>query len=291
MNHLPLFEIRVEHPYYTSGVCPDALIEPTEAGWRIARNHRLVVKPRPGAVLVLTPVKPDQTLQIPFTAGATMMFHLCPRDRRMRRNSDLGAHDSMTAPLYTGAGIAAGQGGKLAMIDQPETPLPQGALANIEICELAAMTPGAGFLGFDVSIAPRSARWAYYVVTDVDPGDVTLVDNDPTAGATPLAFDADNNPRDLAAEPDPSDSVAAELAARYPELRRLRFVTSEPIPCREAPRKYLELHIDGLRQAGALPNPSFDNLATVEMTIDSAPRSEPSLVRLIKHITQSLSTP
>ena len=290
MKFLPLFEIRFNHAYYTSGRCSALSIEPTDDGHTFARNHRLVIKQRVSGALVLTPVKPDQTPQIPFSPGATMTFHLRQTNRQLPLFTDLTGHASMTAPLYNNASITAGQGGELSLVDQPGTPLYRGVFANVEIGAIDAMVPSAGPLAFDISLSPKAARWTYYVVTDIDPGAFTLVDSDPTTGATLLQFAADNNPRDLVSQPDPGDAMAVELEDNYPTMRRLRFVTSDPISFRQEPRKYIELHIDGVRQAGALPNPPFGNHAMVEMTIDSVTQSHPSFFRLIKHITQPFST-
>ena len=290
MNFLPLFEIRVDHAYYTSGRCPDLSVEPTGEGARVARNHRLVVKQREGGVLILTPVGTDQTPRIPFSGAASMAFQLRQRNHKLALFTDLLPIAGMTAPYYTNEGLAGQGGGRLSLAADEQQPPGRDILARVEIAGIDRMTPSATPPVFEVALAARAARWIYYVVTNVEQGEFAVVDSDPTPGATPLQFDADNNPRDLVSQPDPSDAVAVDLAAQYPAMRRLRFVSSERVPSRQEPRKYLELHIDGMQRASALPNPSFESYAKVDMTIDNASQSEPSFFRLIKHIAQPFST-
>ena len=49
-----------------------------------------------------------------------------------------------------------------------------------------------------------------------------------------MSFSAANR-RDLNDDPDPADRIAVQLAGRYPEKRRIRFLSDELVPCRQDP--------------------------------------------------------
>lgn len=289
MNYQPFFEVHLHHSYYTRGRCSDFTLAPSIDGQELADKHRLIVKQLPDRVMVFVPVDDAQTPLIQFPAGATMVFQLRQRNRDVQLFTDLDEHTHMAAPLYSNAGITPGEGGSLFLIDQPGSSLERGVFADVEIHDLDAITPGTTPLAFNISLAAKRARWAYYIVTNIHPGSFALIDNDPRDDASSLRFDDSNNPRDLAANPDPADPIAVDLAELYPTMRRLRFVTRDAIPFHEQPRQHLELHLDGLRRAGALPNPVFDHYSRVEMTIGKTRQALPSLFRIIKDIIQPFS--
>ncbi|MEM9452615.1 MAG: hypothetical protein AAGF11_00450 [Myxococcota bacterium] len=278
MIFAPLFEIQVSHGYYADGRCPELAFEPAETTQALAHSHRLVVKPWPGGVRVFVGVDAQTSPQIPFRAGASLSFRLISTRPGLSRFTDLSARAGMGAPTYRNTSLAPGASGPLSLEDDLTARLGATTFANVEITGLEAMDPSTGPRVFDLGLASKVARWAYYVVTDVDTGTFTMVDSDPAPGATPLQFDA--------SPPTATDPIAAALEQRYPSLRRLRFLSSAPITLRREPRPWLELHLDGLRQIGHLPNPSLGDYAAVETTVESVTHSEPTFFTLIRLMTQ-----
>jgi len=82
------------------------------------------------------------------------------------------------------------------------------------------------------------------------------------------------------------DELAGEMAAQYPVLERHRFISDDLVPCRQAARKHLELHLDDNRLFGALPNPSLRNHSKIEIKADADLPRQDALFQVFKYITQ-----
>jgi hypothetical protein len=76
------------------------------------------------------------------------------------------------------------------------------------------------------------------------------------------------------------------LSDQYPNMRRIRFVSDESIPCSERARKAIHLIMDGDRVGGVLPNPSTRNYSMVEVARDGELQKEDSLFQIVKFHTQ-----
>jgi hypothetical protein len=74
---------------------------------------------------------------------------------------------------------------------------------------------------------------------------------------------------------DSSDNVAEELVEKYPDLQIIRFVSDNPIFCRQAARKHLKLSFENNCLFEALPNPSFRNL-----------HGQDAFFKIVKYLTQ-----
>ena len=118
---------------------------------------------------------------------------------------------------------------------------------------------------FRITFGSKLAKWAYYCVTNVNGalGSLTIVDAMAETERPRLVFGAQNR-TDLAEQPDLADGLARELAERYPDLRRVRFISNERVASQQAPIRNLELRMDGDKLSSSLPNPSFRNYATVQ---------------------------
>ena len=97
---------------------------------------------------------------------------------------------------------------------------------------------------------------------------------------------SESNHRDLQKDPDDLDEMAQEMAALYPKLERHRFTSDGVVACRQAARKYLELHLDGNRLIGALPNPPLHNYSKIEVKADADLPRQDALFQVLKYITQ-----
>jgi hypothetical protein len=287
MKFQPLALIELRHSYYADGRCPDFHIQPTAGCVRLLRNHRLVMRSRRDGVLIVAPVGDQDTPFIPFRPDMTLAFHLRLENPDFPLFTGPSAPDALAAPVYSNGDRSAGE---LTLVSRPESPAaPRPGRDDFAGIEIRGVDPGwltSGPATFHVAFTPRQARWAYYFVTDINPsqGELHIVDNEGDPATQPLVF-SDHNRTDLAAAPDPSDTLASDLARQYPRLRRLRFVSDHAIPFRQASRKQIELHLGGERLQGALPNPSPRNYATLELDIDGVPQRQDSLFQVVKYIT------
>lgn len=291
MRYKPLLEISIVHPYYEDGRCPDLRVGPGALGEAILRRYRLALKRRAGGVLVIAPVDEAGAPFVPFAEDAALSLEVRAEGDDFHLITDSAALLSMDAPVYTNAaGQAPLPSGALALVDRgagapgaggrPR----RGALAGVEIAGLRALAPSDAPAAFSISFAPRSARWIYYVVTDVPAasGAIEIVDAAP-APADPVVF-GPAGARDLVAAPDAGDAVAAALAARYPGLRRLRFASDAPVVSGARGRKHIELRVNGDRALEALPNPSIRWIARIAAAAAAPP--EEARVCVVEHVTR-----
>ena len=291
MNFATLFELRVEHAFYAGGPCPDVALEPTEAGRALARNQRWILQPLADGLRVVTALDDAGEPALPVAADAVFACHLQAKTADFELFTDCAAHQTMSAPLYQNGDSA--QGGALSLQDRPGGRRARGTIADVEIGNLAALGVAGEPPVFRVALQARRALWAYYLVTNVVPGDFVITD---TAAATAIGFTGEGSPRDLVASPDPDDPVAVDLARQHPGMRLLRFVSDALVPCHEQPRQHIELHLDGVRKLANLPNPAFRRysmLATTSSTGtagDGATELRPSFFHIIRHITRTLTT-
>ena len=155
-----------------------------------------------------------------------------------------------------------------------------GVFADIEIYNndsLPDIPDGPG--KFELAFTTKKARWNYYVVTDKADSEFNIEDRDDS----PLVFSNENR-RDLSREPDDSDDVANVLADQYPDMRRIRFISDEPVAYSQQSRKSIHLKMNGDSVGGVLPNPSPRNYSTVEVARNGELRKEDSLFRIVKFL-------
>ena len=279
MKFLPLFDLHLTHPYYTQGRCPDFQIEPTLDTHRLLNNYRCVLKPRPNGVRVFTAVTDQGAPFISMVEGAIFAFHLRLQNPDFALFTDLTELTQTAAPLYTNAGLSPGDPVQLALLS-PCARLEKGVFADLEIRHndsLPEIADGPG--EFHVTFKTKQARWKYYVIADKVNGKFRIEDRD----ASPLVF-GDKNRTDLNRHPDASDDVAVALAEQYPDLQRFRFVSDGSIPCRQAPRKNLQLYLNGNRIYGPLPNPALRNNTTTEIKVNRTLKQEDAFFHTIKYV-------
>ncbi|PTL78089.1 hypothetical protein [Vitiosangium sp. GDMCC 1.1324] len=253
MKHGVLLELFLRHSFYSDARCSDFTLEPSVETARILRNHRCLVRPSPDGVRVLTAV--DESTGLPFLplpSNTALGFHLVLRNDDFPFFSDLTGINAHCSPLFTNAGLGAGAS-ELQLVSGG-TALEPGVFANVELQLEGA---GSGVASFHISFQAKQLRWAYYCITDLAPNgdDIGIIDAAPS-GASDVVLFSDANRTHLDTNPDPSDPIAVQLAARYPGMRRIRMLSDQPVTCREAPRKNLELRRGDESLASSLPNPS-----------------------------------
>ncbi len=296
MRFLAVFVVHLAHPYYADGRCLDFQIEPTPPTQRLLRNHRCVLKPRPNGVQVLSAVNAQGDPLIPWQPGVTLTFHLRLQNPDFALFTDLSEITQTTAPRFTNADLspvddhlqlALGSSQAAATEGLVEPRLPTGVFAEVAIGATDTLLPSAdGPSAFHLTFKAKQVRWTYYYVTDLSPsGEFQIVDAD----ASPLVFTPENR-TDLNQAPDPADAIAQALAAQYPELRRLRFVSDGLVSCRQAGRKQLHLYLNGNRVVGTLPNPSLRHSSTMEVDLNGTTQQQEVLFHIVKHITHAFPT-
>ncbi len=281
MSYITLLQISLQHAYYSDGVCPDLAISVSAASRHLLDGHRCLVRADAGRLRILAPVDAAGKLPIPFSAPTTLRFELVLQNPEFSLFTDLSELAAQSAPLFVPGDAASLPAGQLVLAESPDPLLPTGCFAAIELpCPVAAdgltVQPATYFLPFRA----RELRWAYYCVTSssTDPSQLHIVDAAPSGSDDLLSF-SDSNRADLRSEPDSSDSTATQLLQQYPTLRCVRFLSDQPISCRQQPRAYLELRLGEERLLGPLPNPSPRSVAGGVL-----------LFRVIKYRTQPLLT-
>lgn len=167
------------------------------------------------------------------------------------------AFDATTRMITLGA-VTAGQ--RIVLRYRSQAPAHPGRLAAIELRYDKSMpTPGTDAVPFEVRFKARSARWAYYLLTDQD-GDFSIVDAMPVGSA--LAFSPSNRVQ-LDPATEATDPFAQALSRQHAGLRRLRFLSDQPVPCSSTTRRGIELRLGDRRVLAAIANPSPENLSRI----------------------------
>lgn len=282
MKYVPILGVSVRHTYYTDQRCPDFAIEPSAATERLARNHRLLLRIRPDGVTVAGAVAEGGDLFIALSPDATFVFHLRLHNPDFALFTNLDDVDAQAAPRYKNGSVPAPyEPLALGSLQDPDR-LPDGVFATAEVAYGSAASPAAtGYREFGVEFTASRARWSYYCITDLAPeaGKLTISDG---AGTDPVVFGPANT-RDVVAQPDAADPIAGMLAERYPDLRRLRFISDKAVVSLDRAHQRLELRLDGERVAGPLPTPKLSANSTVEVIVDGNPREEASRFHIVKY--------
>lgn len=253
MTHGVLLELFLRHSFYSDVRCSDFTLEPSVETARLLRNHHCLVRPSPDGVRVLTALDKSTGLPfLPLPSNAALRFQLVLRNDDFLFFTDLTGINAHSAPLFTNAGLGA-EVSELKLVSGG-TALEPGVFAGVEL-QLEGLGPGVA--SFQITFQVKQLRWAYYCITDLAPNgdDIGIIDAAPS-GASDVVLFSDANRTQLDTNPDPSDPIAVQLAARYPGLRCIRMISDQPVACREAPRKNLELRRGHESLASSLPNPS-----------------------------------
>jgi hypothetical protein len=290
MKFLPLFSVHLMHSYYADGRCTDFDFEPTLHTQRLLTNARCVLRALPDGIRVLTAVTDRGVPLIPLPQDAALVFHLRPQNPDFILFTDLTGRPS-AAPLYTNAGLTAGDELQLALRPRHDGVPDPGVFADIVICQNDTVPPRASTRSvFSIPFKAKEVHWTYYVISGLSKtaGEWQIVDTD-TSAVPRLTFSAANR-TDLTQSPAPSDEIVKRLASQYPHMQRWRLVSDTRIPCQQAARKHLQLTYNGQRVWGALPNPALQHYAMVAVNINGTPQPQETLFHVVAHLTHALPT-
>nr|VFK62436.1 MAG: hypothetical protein BECKUNK1418G_GA0071005_102412 [Candidatus Kentron sp. UNK]VFK70503.1 MAG: hypothetical protein BECKUNK1418H_GA0071006_103012 [Candidatus Kentron sp. UNK] len=287
MKFVPLFSLRLAHSYYADGKCSDFSVTPTLETRRLLENHRCVLKKDADGVRVLAPLSDAGQPLISLGSNAVFAFRLRLGNPDFALFTDLADMDGNSAPVFTNRTLpdaTSNSAGAKQLSLILGTARPEGSFAHVEIHNndsVGSIASGGASPVFRIRFRSKEIRWVYYCLLDPGKtGEPRIVDGE---ASDPLVF-GDGNRTDLTENPDPSDEMAAALARQYPNTRRLRFVSDEPVDCQETARR-LALHLDADKLAEALPNPSFRNYAKTKVRVNGALQPQDSLFQVVKFLT------
>lgn len=102
MPYKPIAEIRVEHPFFASGLCADARIVPEPATAARLRGLRLISRDTPGGLTLFADLKDGGGTPVAIGAS-TLMFSLLKLPQELEAASDLGEIPRGTVFIDAGA--------------------------------------------------------------------------------------------------------------------------------------------------------------------------------------------
>lgn len=192
----------------------------------------------------------------------------------------LGYH-AATRRITLGSVKAAQQ---IALRYRTQATARRGTLAAVELRYDRSMPlPAHDTAPFVIRFKARSARWAYYLFTD-QVGDFSIVDAQQQGPALGFKL-AIPTGGDLSAEE--ADPLALMLALQDAGLRRLRFLSDQPVPCSSDTRRGIELRLGGQRVLAAMPNPSPENLSRIPPEPGAAQQGQDVFYQLIRYLKAS----
>lgn len=282
MRYLPLFDVRIRHPYHEGGRCTDFDIVPTADTLRAITNHRCLWRGFPDGGRVVAQVDSGARMFLPLEPAVDFTFDMRLTNTAFAMFTDLTDVQRHGSPVFTSADRGAPDAA-LRLTGGDARPGAPAVFARIRIHSAGEFAAdhvlGDAPREFRVEFAPLAARWAYYFVTNLreDLDDLEIA----STASEPLAprFTAS---RVALGESDARDPLVAELAADYSQLRRFRFLSDEPVACRDAPRRSLSLKRGEDSLVSPLPNPSIRNRST----LGDGSQSESTLFHVIKYVTQ-----
>lgn len=253
-RYTKLIGIDLKHGYFRSGWCSDFAIAPTaDTGIRL-QNHRCLFKPREGGADAYVEVDGAGRPLIPFDADTALAFALA------LRNPAFGLY---TDPVP----LADGPGYQLAYPAQP-------AAAYLTVAARRDFNAPAGE-NLALQFLPRQLPSVFYLVTDRSGADSDFAIAAPDAGpGWQLA--------------PGSDQVAVRLAQQYPGKRVLRFVSEQPVPCREAGPLGVRLLHAGTPVLGNLASPSWRSLSRVRLA--DTGQDVDAMVEIVKYLSNTSLT-
>jgi len=154
-------------------------------------------------------------------------------------------------------------------------------LADVELRYNQSMpAPGTSDAPFEIPFKVRAGRWAYYLVTD-QKGDFSIVDT--RSGTLSISFSAANRTT-LNDFPDDPDPLASELSRQYPDLRRVRFLSDQAVPCSIATRSGIELRLGDQTLLRPLPNPSLGYLSRIRQRTGAGFLEQDTFHQIVKYL-------
>jgi len=222
---------------------------------------------------------------VPVGPAETLSFNLILKNTGFALITEIAAIANQKAPLFAPAADVA-KGGSLQLTSRDQA-LDNGVFAAVEIPGKAFANPGAQPVQYVIDFVAKQALWLYYCVTDLKLTGKDLRVVDLGTSGTPIVFSTINR-TDLGQTPDSNDTLAAELAGRYPGFNRLRFVSDDAVACRESPRS-LALQLGSHKFPDILPAPAPQNRAAWPFTKQQDIAKQDALFQVVKYVSYSFS--
>jgi hypothetical protein len=257
MKFTPLFQIALRRGGSTPApIGGDRLVlQPTAtdaSGERALQRHRLLLRPQPDGLVVLTGLADGGTPFLPL-ADLTLRFDLIRTDPLLGVAFDLTPLLALRHPTFRNAPAAF----DLQLAERaPGPPSPPSAdrVAWVEITSITSAWIQAP-PRFVLSLQPRQVRWVYYVVTQRTDKIPSITDSVPTR-----ALEFEVTPLASASTALAQDRVAQVLVARSPEGRVYRLSSKRSPPLDGKSQVGLRLLLDGQRYISDLPPPPTDQV-------------------------------
>jgi len=253
---------------------------------RLLRNHRCVLRSRPDGVLCSAELGDNGSVLIGVDPSEKFSFNLTLQNAEFQLITDMSGIASQKAPLFIPSDQNVLSGGSLQLTSRDEA-LDTGVFAAVDIPGKVFGNPGAQPVQYFIDFAAERAIWLYYCVTDLKLTGKNLQVIDLGTSGQPIVF-SQKNRTDLGQTPDPDDTLAAELAGRYPDFNRIRFASDDVVACREAPRQ-LSLQLDGHNFPDVLPAPAVQNRTAWPFTDQQNVAKQDALFQVVKYVSYSFS--
>jgi len=254
-RHAKLIGIDLKHSYFRSGWCTDFDVAPAADTEIRMKNHRCVFKPREGGADAYVEVDAAGKPLIPFVQGIALSFKLLLRNPAFQLYTD-------PAPLADGLDY------------QLDYPAHQPADGYLTVAVQRDFNQPAGE-NIELSFSSKKMLWVYYVVTDRGgpASDFAIASADPQ-----LAWRLDKG----------SDEVSAKLAQQYQGTRVLRFISDQPMPCREDGLAGMRLLYAGTPVMQNLASPSWRNFYRAKMAATG--KDVDAMMQIVKYLSNTSLT-
>lgn len=235
MRYLPLAVLQLRHAYYADQLCTDFVLQANQETAQCLRNQRIVQRPLPSGVSLFIQVSEDNTPTIPLDTELRLEFRMLLRNPTFEAFTQL---PEKPPRLYTHDGLAVRQPTPLTLqeSDRSNKELPVFGCARLII-------PGGrrpftdGPLQFTLSFDVLESYWVYYIITGQTEDVFSIKDSE-----TDVKFNKSGRSH-LNDKLPAGDEVAAQLARQYPDSRRWRLVSSNPVAYKQATPPKLTLKI------------------------------------------------
>lgn len=220
------------------------------AGVRALQRHRLLVRPQPDGLVVLTGLADDGTLFLPL-ADLTLRFDLIRTDPLLGSAFDLAPLLSLRHPTFRNVPAAV----DLQLAERAPGPPSSPSADRVAWVEISLITSAwiQAPPRFVLSLQPRQVRWVYYIVTQRTDRIPSITDSVPARALEFEVTSLASASTELA-----QDRVAQVLVAGSPEGRVYRLSSKRSPPLDGKAQVGLRLLLDGQRYISDLPPPPSD---------------------------------
>ncbi|MEZ4382385.1 MAG: hypothetical protein R3A79_13625 [Nannocystaceae bacterium] len=108
MRYVPLVTLRIRHPYYGDGRCPDFEVRLSASGRRVVERHRLIARPTADGLTLIAAVDGEGAPPVELADDTAIGLELALRNPDFARFTDLGAFAGNAAPRLVNADAPAG---------------------------------------------------------------------------------------------------------------------------------------------------------------------------------------